>query len=493
LRTAVTTSFERLGASSITRAAEWALALGLPALVLIPSAVFRYLDGDEGDYAAAAGLVVEGRQLYHDFLYTQTPLMPYVYGAWGLLTGETWLGLRALSVVLALALAFLLYRHVRGRLGRTWAAAAVVLLSASTLFFTWYPTVKTYALSTLLLFAAYVLVEGRGRLTLRAGAAAGALAALSVETRSLLIGGALVLAWQAWRRSALSGYVLGFAVALAPSIMFLALDADRFLFGNLWYHGARSGGGLVGDFEQKAKVVANLLGIATESRPLPQYFVLLLAAVISALTLRIARGSVPLALWTAGGLAVVALLPTPTYTQYFATTVPFLIVGVVELAAYARTRLDSTLTRTVGAVALVAYLLLAPVDFGRLVVSSKEDRPRSTQAVNDQVAARTAHGDEVVASWAGYLYGTGARPLPGLENAFAPHEAAAISSAKARRYHVASVADVEGAIRNRRPKLVVIKVWNNLPPIPDYERAARDGGYRLAAVENGVLIYQLPR
>ena len=54
----------------------------------------------------------------------------------------------------------------------------------------------------------------------------------------------------------------------------LRLDPRAFLFGNLGVHGVRSEGGLVGNFEQKAKVVANLLGIATESRPLPQYLLL---------------------------------------------------------------------------------------------------------------------------------------------------------------------------------------------------------------------------
>jgi dolichyl-phosphate-mannose-protein mannosyltransferase len=478
--------------AAIRVAASLLAAAVVPALVLVTAAVLRFADGDEGDYAAAAGLVVDGRLPYHDFLYTQTPVLPYVYGVWGLLTGETWLGLRALSVLFSLALALLLYEHLRGRVGRAWALVGVGLLSSSTLFFTWYPTVKTYALSTLLLFGAYVLIEGTERPSVRAAAGAGALAALSVQTRSLLLGGALVLAWAAWRHTALRTYALGFAAGLTPSIVFFVLDADRFLFGNVWYHGARSQGGLVGDFEQKAKVVANLVGIPTDSRPLPQFFVLLVSVVISASVLRAARGRVPLALLTAGGLALVALLPTPTYTQYFATTVPFLVVGVVELADYAREQLDSTLARAIGATALVAYLLFAPVDFRRLVVSSTEDRPGEIQQVGNYISAHITPGDVVVASWTGYLYGTGARPLPGLENAFAPHEAAALSPDDARRYHVASAADVERAIRDRRTKLVVVKVWTDLGPIPDYERAAREGGYRLAATVNTVRIYALP-
>jgi Dolichyl-phosphate-mannose-protein mannosyltransferase len=471
------------------RVVPWAIGAGLPALTIAPAAVLRFLDGDEGDYAAAAGLAVHGELLYHDFLYTQTPLLPYVYGAWGLLTGETWLGLRALSVVLSLALALLLYGDTRRRLGTRWAVVAVALLSASGLYFTWYPTVKTYALATLCLFASYVVIARNERVSLRAATAAGALAALSVQTRSLLVGGAFVLGWATWRVGAVRGYLLGFAAGSLPSVVFLLIDSDRYLFGNLWYHSARSEGGLVGDFEQKAKVLANLLGIATEARPLPQYLLLILCATVSALTLRRAHGRVPLALWTAAALGLVALLPTPTYTQYFATTVPFLVVGIVELAAYVRVSVDSPFARAVGATASAVYLLLAPVELGRLVVRSAEDRPLAVQDVNDDIAARTTSGEIVVASWAGYVYGTGARPLPGLENAFAPHEAAAITPTEARHYHVASVADVERAVRSRAPQLIVVKIWHDLPPIPAYETAAREGGYQLSTVVNTVRIY----
>jgi hypothetical protein len=466
------------------------LAACVPAAAVVPVAVLRFLDGDEGDYAAAAGLVADGELLYHDFLYTQTPLLPYVYGLWGLVTGETWLGLRALSALLTIALAVAVFAHVRRRLGTGWALVAVVLLSGSTLFFTWFPTIKTYALSTLLLFVAYALLAREGPVTARATVAAGALAALSVQTRSLLLGGAVVLAWAAWREGTLARYAGGFLLGSLPSVAYLLYDPDNYLFGNLWYHGARSEGGLVGDLEQKAKVVANLLGIATESSPLPQYLLLTVAAVAAAVTFRAAKRRVSLALLVALGLAVVALLPTPTYTQYFATTIPFVIVGVVELAAYARASVDSVLVRAIAAAACGVYLLIAPVELGRLVSRSADNRPSAVQEVNDEVASRTDDGDLVVASWAGYAYGTGAVQLPGLENAFAPHEAAAISRDDERRYHVASVGDVEDAIRSGRPRLVVVKIWHDLPPIPDFDAASEDAGYRVAAEVSGARIYE---
>ena len=121
----------------------------------------------------------------------------------------------------------------------------------------------------------------------RAWLAAGALASLAVQTRALFVGAALAFAWEALRTGrGLRRYLVGFAVALAPTLLLFALDPRAFLFGNLGVHGVRSEGGLVGDFQQKGKVVANLLGIATDSRPVTQYLLLGGAAVVAAVVAR---------------------------------------------------------------------------------------------------------------------------------------------------------------------------------------------------------------
>ena len=40
----------------------------------------RLIDGDEGFYLMASRLVFEHRVPYRDFFFTQTPLLPFVYG-----------------------------------------------------------------------------------------------------------------------------------------------------------------------------------------------------------------------------------------------------------------------------------------------------------------------------------------------------------------------------------------------------------------------------
>jgi hypothetical protein len=477
---------------------SWVPVALLPALTLAPLALLRFVDVDEGSYAAAAALALDGVVPYRDFLYTQTPLLPYVYGAWSELFGEHWLVLRALSLVLSLVVALLLTWHLCVRFGLRLALLGSVLFGTSTLVLLWYPPVKTFALATALAFAAYVVIA-RPEPGPRAWLAAGALASLAVQTRALLVGAAVAFAWDALRTGrGLTRFAVGFTAALVPTLAIFALDPRAFTFGNLGVHGVRSEGGLVGDFEQKAKVVGNLLGIATESRPIPQYLLLAGAAVVAALVLRRAHGRVPLWFLAAALLALVALIPTPTYTQYFATTVPFLVVGVVELARSVADDPDSgrtigaTLLPAAGTVWLLLYLLFAPIDLYRVVRASPEDRPGGVQEVVDYLDARTAPGEQVLASWPGYLFGTDAEPVAGLENDFGPHDAEPLSPEEVERYDLVTDEKVEQLIRERRTRLVVVKLWHVLPPVPDYEGAARDAGYRVAAEINGATIFAAP-
>ena len=74
-------------------------------------AMLRTVDGDEGDYLFAARQAFEGRLPYVDFLYTQTPLLPYVYGLWMKLFGLNWYAARLLSAIFATALGTLIYLY----------------------------------------------------------------------------------------------------------------------------------------------------------------------------------------------------------------------------------------------------------------------------------------------------------------------------------------------------------------------------------------------
>ncbi|HEY5285241.1 MAG TPA: hypothetical protein VIM14_20775, partial [Polyangia bacterium] len=59
----------------------WLVLVAILFLALaLPVVFFGRLTADEGWYLLASVHVAEGQRPYHDFLFTQTPLLPYVYG-----------------------------------------------------------------------------------------------------------------------------------------------------------------------------------------------------------------------------------------------------------------------------------------------------------------------------------------------------------------------------------------------------------------------------
>ncbi len=474
---------------------SWAL-LGAVALVqaavFVPAAIWRYVDGDEGYYLLASDLVLGAKLPYRDFMFTQMPLLPYLYGLWTAVLGETWLTARLLSVAFAIALGVLLFDFARRRFGLVLAVVGLSLYVFSGLVFAWMPTVKTYAAATFFLFAALALVDRRDAAARNAWVAAGLLLALAVGTRLIFAAAAPAFVWAALRAAeqrararALKPLATGFALGLVPASLFLVIDPGRFLFDNVGYHAFRSSEGLVGDFRQKARVAENLVGIGTPDGGLPQFMLLLVTAVVAAVSLRLLRRPFPLSLAIAGLLGVASFLPTPSYPQYFVTLVPFLVVGILELVAEIRPRIagaDAPVARAftgVLAVGLAIYLLLATIDFHRYTRLHSDDRIGNIERVAAVVDRYTESGDEVLSAWPGYVYGSGAVQLSGLENDFAPVIAASLSPERARHYHLLTADGVEQAIESRKPRVVVFKLWHYLTPVPDWEGAIRRGGYRL--------------
>lgn len=452
------------------RLGEALLVVGFQAAVLVPLAAFRFVDGDEGVYAYASRLAVHGQLPYRDFFYEQAPLLPYVYGPVGWLSGESWYALRGLSVVFAIGVGLLLHRFVRERQGAGAAFAAVIVYTGSGLVFGYFTLVKTFALSALLVFAAFVLAE-RGRWL-----GAGILVGLAVDTRLLLLAASLVIAFASRRR--LGSFVAGLGVGLIPSLVLLAISPRAFWFDNVRYHSLKSANGLVGDAHQKAQTGASLLGFEPTDRALGIQFGLLVLAAAIAL---IWRRRLTLAPTIAVALGVVSFLPTPSYVQYFSLLVPFLIVGIIEL------RPPPAL------LAAFVAAFLVPAAWAARHFTSYDPilRPSlgSVRDVSARVDALSRRDERVLSSWPGYLIGTHAWALPGYTNQFAPVAAAKISGAAARRYHVDTEHELEDLIRHRRVRLVVYRNWVTSPPFARWEAALRSGGYRLVTRVRTAAIY----
>jgi arabinofuranan 3-O-arabinosyltransferase len=452
------------------RLGEALLVVVLQAAVLCPLAAFRFVDGDEGVYAYASRLAVHGHVPYRDFFYEQAPLLPYVYGPIADLSGESWYALRGLSVALAIGVGLLLFRFLRERQGFATAFAAVAVYAGSGLVFGYLTLVKTFALSTFLVFAAFVLAE--------AGAWqwAGLLVGLAVDTRLLLLAVVVVFALAARRR--LGHFAAGFGVGVIPSLVLLAVSPRAFWFDNVRYHSLKSSSGLVGNAHEKAQTAASLLGFEPTDRALGiQFGLLVLAAALALLW----RRRLPLALAIALVLGIVSFLPTPSYVQYFALLVPFLVVGVVELRP----------PRALLAPFAVVFLVPAGWAARDFVSYDPVLRPGlgSIRAVSARVDELSRPNERVLSSWPGYLIGTHARALPDYTNQFAPVAAAKISRAAAHRYHVVSEGELESLIRRRRVRLVVYRNWVTSPPFARWGAALRAGGYRLAGRVETAAIY----
>jgi 4-amino-4-deoxy-L-arabinose transferase-like glycosyltransferase len=482
-------------------------AFGLAAIV-IGLALTRFVDGDEGFYALAGVLVLDGKILYEDFFYTQMPLLPYVFGAWLWLFGENWYALRALAAVFSLATAVVLYAHIRrSTRNPAWALLAVGLYGLSSLVFGWFPVGKTYAFSTGLLLGGYALVASREREHRRAAwLACGVLVGLAIDTRLLFAVAVIPLLAAAWgsnlrhaARSRIAPLMAGLAVGLTPSFAYFALTPKPFLFDNLGFHSVRSSGGLVGNFEQKLHVVLELLGDV-------QFLTLLVAAATIA-TLGRRRGRpISLAFWIALALGLVSLLPTPTWAQYFCVTVPFLIAGCLETAPALRgTAFGNGLARE-GVVFLLGlaaalYVAFAAAGIYRYTAwgegvpgVARGGQPESwkipeIRRVSAAIDEHADPGEEVLALWPGYIFGTHAEVVPGLETRSSLVAAAHISAESEARYRVVSADAVADMLREQRTRLFVL--GHHTSRAKNWDRAAVNSGYRKVASFRGTQLYLL--
>ncbi len=139
------------------------LSLSLALIEIVWLIFYRQVNLDEGWYLGASQLVYEGRLLYRDFAFTQGPVLPYVYGAWMRIAGQSLYAHRALTAGLFLVAAWLSGRVAR-RLGGPPAAAFCLLTLVTSLYaVAHFAYVATYALAGCLLMAAVALITSPSR------------------------------------------------------------------------------------------------------------------------------------------------------------------------------------------------------------------------------------------------------------------------------------------------------------------------------------------
>ena len=463
---------------------------------------FRFVDGDEGFYLMTSRLVTEGKLPYHDFLLTQMPLLPYVYGWWMRLAGMTWTSGRLLSAILTATLGTALFCEVRRQTGK-WAAGllAVLLYVSSTQIFAWYPTVKTYALSTLLLFLAYRTVIRSCAVTAMTWFAAGLLLAASADVRLYFAGLLPVFLWWIYgstrtggRAAALLCFLGGFALAGAPNLYLLARDPATWYFDNLGFHAIRAHQGLIGDLAGKTTMAVRLLlgGYQDGAQLAMLLFLVLVLGIRSAIATGAARLAVALGL----ALTLISLLPTPSYVQYFCVTVPFFIVFVVcSISTWLDTLEDGKEKRILlaaCAIILLVFVTSSVPAYRRYLITGDHVigilRPESTAnwrisaigEVSQAIDERIRPGERVLSLWPGYIFQSKAEPYAGLEDNAGTHLAERLSPAQQARYRILSPNAILADIAAREPRLVVLGNQEYAEVFTEpFEKALVSSGYRV--------------
>jgi hypothetical protein len=498
-------------------AVVWGLLIVLLAVVFVPMSQLRLVDGDEGIYLLDARLVMEGNMLFHDLYWPQMFLTPYIYGVWmKLVVGYSWYGARLLSALAAMALGLLLYAQVTRLTGRrVLGGVAVALFTFSGLEFGWLPLVKTYAFGTLTLFGAYaVLTLSRSN---NRWFYSGLLLGLAIDIRLYVVFTAPAFLVELYldersdfraRMMQLGRFAAGFVLALLPNQYFLLIDPETFVFNIIGTHAIRSPWGFFGFVDQKIHVALRLFGINYSDGVTSLQFVFLFFASLAGWVgcvrqrTRLALSSTIFLI-----LATVSLLPTPAYTQYFAMTIPFLIVDAVVFASAIVAAGAPAAVVRLGAVVLATYVLLAPLDFYRYTLSGTEiyyvrsakDAQHLTlpairavgRAIDREVLPERPY---VISLWPGYFVETRARILPKMENNFTLPFSRLMTQRDITKFHFMSYPELSAALQRHAVDVVVVgdflgilenqRVW--------LKNHVLQSGYVLVDTVGGEEIYKLP-
>jgi 4-amino-4-deoxy-L-arabinose transferase-like glycosyltransferase len=461
----------------------------------------RLIDGDEGFYLMASRLVLEHKTPYLDFLYTQAPLLPYAYGLWMKLFGISWFSARSFSAMLTTILGLLVYEHVCRETEKwTAGALAVIVFASSTLIFAWFPIVKTYSLTGVLLFGAYAILS---RLTRASSqwlvAVAGMLYGLSVNTRSYDVGLVPLLLWWIFRHPETHNgiprilwFLGGFAIGSVPSLYLLASFPDMFLFNNLGYHAIRSHGGLIGAWGNKLHIVRTVL-FSTRDNGL-QFSILAVSSFVVIFVLRM-RGDAPLlAFLIAFALGFISILPTPSYAQYFCLCMPFLIVAAVCGTSDYLNSLRPASPRWIAllaGVAVLAFVASSGPSVQRYLVTGDSvigiedthDAPNWTldkvSAVSKAIDELAAPNEKIASFWPGYIFASKADPFPGFENDSGWVTVNKLTGDQRAKYHVSARADIVDHFSSRTLRIVVLGNQGNegFSDVSEWARVLRTNGY----------------
>lgn len=317
--------------SSIKAVSWWCVA----AFLLVALTFAAPINHDEGQYLGAA-LLTGAHRPFVDFLYLQTPLQPYL--SWPIVSafpGSALIALRCATWGVAMLMLVMVYRACRvcGTSGK--AAAGVVVLQATTRTFLFSATVVRNDMlpaafaAVAILFMLTSLCRNRSAIWRIgcAGLALGLATSTKISYLLLLVAGGAFLLHQCLDKTArkagmlrVAAYCVGGLLGLLPTVVVWIRAPEAFSYGvfeyaatapDLWY---RSNG-----YGDRLGLIAKL-GDSFAVLALGAGLVALLIVTTDFIRRRrdpAEREARRLLDWLILGGLIAALLPTPTWRQYF--------------------------------------------------------------------------------------------------------------------------------------------------------------------------------
>ena len=446
----------------------------------------RIIDGDEGYYASAARLVAEGKMPYLDFFYPQSPMLPFVYGAWSILTGHSLISFRILSALLtAVTAALWAWYLLKEYCGSVWIALTTLLVLLLNPFFaSWGVTVKTYALGNFLVTVTLISIW-RGEITVdkRWWVAGGVASGLLVSSRLLYAAVPLaIICWMLLSHDSVANhrlrkpgwFALGLVVASVPAILLFLQNPDGFVFNNVGYHLQRSEG--LPLTVRASSDMAFLFATFVSHPYMILQFVLAGFGMLSLFGKKtISLGVVSLISMLA--LVLASLTPIPHYEQYLTSPLTPFFVPLVGLGAQ---RLWER-SRIVVATSCIVALFLSAFELNIETKASSLTRGwdlATYEDVTNYIRVHTTASDTILSLWPGYVFESGRKHLPGLENHFGILAARGLTPEQRQHYHIAGMDMIISAIEHKRPTMVIIGTWVG----PFFETLGDEGRQRVGGI-----------
>ncbi|MGO9570243.1 MAG: ArnT family glycosyltransferase [Desulfomonilaceae bacterium] len=480
-------------------------------LLFCPISHLRLVDGDEGYYLLAARLVSEGKLPYRDFFFPQMPLIPYVYALWMKMTGISWHFARWLSAVFAVSLGLAIFLQTIRLTGRRKAGLiALLLFSFNTLALLWLTVIKTYALSSMLLFLAFAVIpdnEERNSSSRLSYFMAGTLVGLSFLSRSIFVLAALpfvsnILRLQCPPKNRLARlclFVCGLLLVGFTIMPFMAASPEGFAFGNFGYHSSLIDFNLTTMIQQKIDLLRNqFLSNSEASGANIQFLILMLLNLVGIQRGLYKNAKVALSFDIVLCMFVATLLIPGAHIQYFVTLVPFLAFNsacaVDGLSLDSRWGLRTSGIRSVRILLIgimCAYIAACPINLYNITVSGagvpgvqgEKDvvdlRIDTIKSISLEIDKHSVSGQQVLTWWPGYLVESVASPMPGMENQFGVEAAHSLTEIQRMSLRVCSEEEIANIIRSSTAKLVVVGncCWGQA----EWRALLKKKGYRIVS------------